>query len=165
MRKIFYLIVFLLTVLIAATVYTNPADLTLTFSDWTISMPFWLASASIFVILTIIFFISKIISLTSHIFAFLKQWLHHRRITKAQSKTTAAFIELAKGKWKKAESHAMQGAKYSGTPLINYLSAAKAANEQGKTERRDQYLQLAYEVAPKKYKDQQLLKLYDLTED
>jgi len=50
---------------------------------------------------------------------------------------------LAEGHWKKAEKLLVESAKHSELPLLNYLSAARAAQHQGFLDRRDHYLSLA----------------------
>jgi HemY protein len=79
----------------------------------------------------------------------LKNWLHIRREHKSYSKTQQGLAALIEGRYKKAERLLLAGIKLSIDPLINYLSAARAAHEQGAFERRDHYIQQAYEVAPK----------------
>src|SRR5690606_7204767 len=76
-------------------------------------------------------------------------WFHDlgdkRKHIKAREKTNQGLIELTEGHWERAERHLIQGAKYSEVPLLNYLSAAKAAQELGDEQRRDTYLALAHD--------------------
>ena len=55
---------------------------------------------------------------------------------------------MVEGRWKNAEDDLIKGAKYSETPLINYLCAARAAQRLGKIEHRDYYLRLAQAENP-----------------
>lgn len=70
------------------------------------------------------------------------QWLrsNHSRLT------TDGLIALAQGDWANAEKLLAKAARGNEVPLINYLTAAQAAHEQGKEDERDQYLRLAHET-------------------
>lgn len=59
--------------------------------------------------------------------------------------TTNGLIALAQGDWANAEKSLARAARGNDVPLINYLSAAQAAHEQGKADERDNYLRLAHE--------------------
>ena len=68
-----------------------------------------------------------------------------QRVDRAKRKMNEALIEMAEGNWARSEKLLSQGAKSSETPLLNYLNAARAAQQQGAHERRDNWLKLAYE--------------------
>ncbi len=63
----------------------------------------------------------------------------------ANRRTTNGLIALAQGDWANAEKQLAKAAKSNEVPLINYLTAAQAAHEQGKSDARDNYLRLAHE--------------------
>src|SRR5690606_34064204 len=56
---------------------------------------------------------------------------------------------LIEGRFRKAEKLLLAGVKRSIEPLMNYLAAAKAAQEQKEFARRDAYIRKAYVVEPK----------------
>ncbi|WP_323889026.1 heme biosynthesis HemY N-terminal domain-containing protein [Aeromonas veronii] len=76
-------------------------------------------------------------------------WYGSRRRRKANQQTVAATLAMAEGHYSQAEKLMIKGASNSDTPLLNYLSAAKAAQARGDDARRDQYLQKAQEEHPK----------------
>ncbi|UBH27885.1 heme biosynthesis HemY N-terminal domain-containing protein [Aeromonas enteropelogenes] len=76
-------------------------------------------------------------------------WYGSRRRRKANQQTVAATLAMAEGQYSQAEKLLIKGASNSDTPLLNYLSAAKAAQARGDDARRDQYLQKAQEENPK----------------
>ncbi|MFM5803697.1 heme biosynthesis HemY N-terminal domain-containing protein [Aeromonas veronii] len=76
-------------------------------------------------------------------------WYGSRRRRKANQQTVAATLAMAEGHYSQAEKLMIKGASNSDTPLLNYLSAAKAAQARGDDARRDQYLQKAQEANPK----------------
>lgn len=78
----------------------------------------------------------------------LKNWLRIRREHKSYSKTQHGLALLIEGRFKKAERLLLAGVNQSIEPLMNYLGAARAAQELEAVDRRDEYIKKAYEVAP-----------------
>lgn len=78
----------------------------------------------------------------------LKMWRHTQQANKARKTSLQGLINLSQGQWKKAERLLTRAVKNSDMPLLNYLSAAKAAQKQNSPERRDHYLALAYKSMP-----------------
>lgn len=70
------------------------------------------------------------------------------RSGRAGLKLTRGMIEVAEGNFAKGERLLARAAGTSDAPLFNYLQAARAAHLQGKDERRDEWLKLAYEHTP-----------------
>lgn len=78
----------------------------------------------------------------------LKHWRTSKQHKKARNTTLQGLVELSQGQWKKAERLLTRSVKNSDMPLLNYLSAAKAAQKQNAPERRDHYLALAHDSMP-----------------
>ncbi|MCE0558003.1 MULTISPECIES: heme biosynthesis HemY N-terminal domain-containing protein [unclassified Motilimonas] len=70
-------------------------------------------------------------------------WLRGRNVRKARKNTYAGMLALAEGDFKNAERLTANSATHSDTPLLNYLAAAEAAQEQGDNAKRDTYLKQA----------------------
>lgn len=70
------------------------------------------------------------------------------RSGRAGLKLTRGMIEIAEGNFARGEKLLARAASTSDAPLFNYLQAARAAHLQGKDERRDEWLKLAYEETP-----------------
>jgi len=70
------------------------------------------------------------------------------RAGRAGQKLTLGMIEVAEGNFARGEKLLARAASTSDAPLFNYLQAARAAHLQGKDDRRDEWLKLAYEQAP-----------------
>ena len=75
----------------------------------------------------------------------LRFWRAQKRGRRAQRNSTRGLIELAQGNWASAERALIRGIKGSEMPLLNYLSAARAAQKQDAPDRRDHYLAMAHE--------------------
>ncbi|MFM8332675.1 MAG: heme biosynthesis HemY N-terminal domain-containing protein [Candidatus Methylumidiphilus sp.] len=78
----------------------------------------------------------------------LKKRSHEQRSQRSQEALLAGLIESAEGNFESAEKHLIRHAANSGVPLINYLTAARAAQSRGAMEQRDEYLKLAQETMP-----------------
>lgn len=70
------------------------------------------------------------------------------RSGRAGVKLTRGMIEVAEGNFARGEKLLARAASTSDAPLFNYLQAARAAHLQGKDDRRDEWLKLAYEHTP-----------------
>lgn len=75
-------------------------------------------------------------------------WREKIQRRRARRTLTQGLVELAEGHWLQAEKLLIRYASVSDTPLINYLSAAQAAQRQGLDERRDAYIRLAHQHMP-----------------
>ena len=75
----------------------------------------------------------------------LRFWRTQKKGRRARRNSIRGLIELAQGNWATAERALVRGVKGSDMPLLNYLSAARAAQKQDAPERRDHYLSMAHE--------------------
>ena len=76
----------------------------------------------------------------------LSQWNKSQRQRRANQALTRGLITLEEGRWAEAERLLVRHASNSETPLLHYLAAARAAQKQGASDRRDNYLRLAHET-------------------
>ena len=70
------------------------------------------------------------------------------RSARSGQKMTRGMIEVAEGNFARGERMLARAASSSDSPLFNYLQAARAAHLQGRNERRDEWLKLAYREIP-----------------
>lgn len=76
------------------------------------------------------------------------QWRVKRLDRKALDFEQRGQMAYAEGHWKEAEKLFHKSAKLSENPLVDYLSAARAAQKLWRYEERDQYLALAHQALP-----------------
>lgn len=74
-----------------------------------------------------------------------RAWRARQRRRRARRDMDRGLIELAQGNWSQAERFLLRHARDSDIPLLNYLSAARAAQKQNAPQRRDDYLALAHQ--------------------
>ena len=120
----------------------------MTISGWTIQ-----TSATLFVIILFLGFLTSYVVIRSLVRFWqmprkIKVWRQHRNQRRAEKYLTQGLIHMTEGRWKKAEHDFCKAAPYSRAPHVNYLYAARAAQELRAVDRRDDYLRLAYHHNP-----------------
>jgi len=78
----------------------------------------------------------------------IREWRSQRRQKLSRQSLNQGLLELAQRNWKKAEKLLLKNVTDSESPLLNYLAAASAAQEQGEDKRRDDFLSLAHDSMP-----------------
>lgn len=78
----------------------------------------------------------------------LRAWSQTRRSRAARDQTVKGLLLLAEARWSEAIKLLEAAAPRVQAPLINYLSAARAASEMGDLRRRDELLRAAHESTP-----------------
>ncbi len=99
------------------------------------------ASIVINIVLKIIFFILRI----GH---YLKKKADKRKVEKSRILLNKGLIDLTEGRFSLAKTKLTQLIDYAENPLINYLTAARAAHQLGEYDQRDEFLKQAYETNP-----------------
>lgn len=150
-RFLFLLLVLIVSVFVGFKIAEDPGYALFAYQHWTVEMPLWFAILSFVLIVFLLSLISQFFSGIDTTWSRWRNWLWMRRKHKAYSKTNRGLIELIEAHWKVAENYLMEGVDQSDAPLINFLAAAKAAQEQGAYDRRDAYLRKAYDLSPQSH--------------
>ncbi|WP_139559649.1 heme biosynthesis HemY N-terminal domain-containing protein [Methylotetracoccus oryzae] len=115
----------------------------------------WALETSLFVVATALFFAFialyaciRLVIQTLRLPTILRRRTGEKRTRRSNQALISGLIETAEGNWEKAERNLIRHAADSGLPLINYLTAARAAHSRGAIEQRDEYLKLAHENVP-----------------
>ena len=148
MKFVGYLLLFAVAAYSGLLLRDAPGDLLLVWQDWSIALPMWLAITGL---LSAMLCILTSMRLLYALFSSIdngKRYFRRAKIKTARQYTTQALLQLAEGQWQSAEKNASKGALFSELPFLNYVSAAKAAQEQQAWDRRDHYLALAAEHVP-----------------
>ncbi|MBA3581511.1 MAG: tetratricopeptide repeat protein [Gammaproteobacteria bacterium] len=99
-----------------------------------------------------LFFISYfLIRLSLKLWRAPREWRRHNRrrhTEKARRFLVKGLIALSEGDWATSERLLLRNVQSSETPLLNYLLAARAAQQQNADSRRDMYLQKASTITP-----------------
>ena len=102
------------------------------------------ALCALFAVLVLI----KLWELIKNLFIHFGSRRKQRLTEKAHTSLTQGFIEYAEGRFEHSEKILLQHVKYSDNRLLVYLTAARAAQQLGAHERRDEYLRKAHLEAP-----------------
>ncbi len=145
MKVLFYILACLVIAVLAGILLgEDPAQVALSVPGYSIqtSMSFFvvLCLALFAVFYFILRFIFGVLDLPKNYW----RWKKARSHAKSEHFLSHGYLALAQGNWHVAEKFLTKGAKYSKLPLINYIGAARAAQQQGAIERRDSYLRLAH---------------------
>ncbi len=128
---------------------SNDGYMVFSFGDYTVQTSF-----NFFIISLILLCISFYI-LTRLIFKFASAGKDYQKYKQRKDSINNAeylssgMTALIEGNWRKAESLLSKGAKYSKNPTLNYLGAARAAQQMGELDLRDHYLSLAHDLHDK----------------
>jgi len=141
MRKLlYYFIVLLIAVWGGLKIAADPGYLLVAYQKVTVEMPLWLAVLGILGLFFALYFLLRMISNILSLGAKIRAWSRTRRVRRAWQRTHRGLIALSAGDYKLAEKELVRAAPYTDTPIINYLGAARAAQSQQSTTRRDEYL-------------------------
>lgn len=138
----------LLTVGAALVAYNDPGYILIGYGKWTIETTLTLFIVASLGTFLAFYYAIRIIKNTWQFPARLRLWNKQRHSTRSIKVLSKGLIALAEGRWREAERHLIRYAADSAMPMVNYLGAARAAQEQDASDRRDNYLQLAHESTP-----------------
>lgn len=146
-------LILLLIVLLASTsasllIKDDPGYVVLSYGAWTAETSLAFLIASVLAGYFIAYVCLRLFLLIWRLPRFIRKQHALQKTNRARLGLNKGLIELAEGRWQAAEKLLSKHAPHSDNPLINYLSAARAAQHLGAHERRDEYLRLAHENTP-----------------
>lgn len=115
---------------------------------WVLETSLYVTVVTLAAAFLLFYFLIRLAARTLRLPQALKQRGSAQRSKRSQDALIAGLLETAEGNWEKAERNLIRHAADSGIPLINYLTAARAAHSRGAHEQRDEYLKLAHESMP-----------------
>lgn len=133
---------------IALALSGGPGYIQIIYRDWTME-----TSLAVFVTLMVLVFAAcyGVLRLWGAARRFPKRWRalqEQRQLNKARHALTHGLIKLSEGAWSEAEQLLTKYAEHSDAPILNYLAAARAAQELRSESQRDAYLSLAHQSKP-----------------
>lgn len=154
-RKIvFSLAAFLLLTGLLTSVYRhlvasgNAGYVIIGLGDWVIETSLYFVVIVLITLFLCLYFSIRFLTGAAKLPSSLKQRDSEQRGKRSLEALVAGLIETAEGKWEKAERNLIRHAADSKLPLINYLTAARAAHARGAHEQREDYLKLAEDNTP-----------------
>lgn len=143
------IIALLASVAIALFGKDDPGYIMINYGNWTMEASLVLVLSVGIVSYIILYYATKLLGGTLKSPFRMMAWGGKRKEKKARIASAQGMIELSEGNWAKAEQLLAQNAQAGEMPVLNFLGAARAAQQLGAKERRDHYLKMARDLAPR----------------
>lgn len=108
----------------------------------------WAALAALVVFVLALLLLRYLVGLVLTSSGVVNPWSRRNRRRRVRIAIEQGQLDLAEGRWASAQRHLHRAAEAERQPLLYYLGAARAANEQGRTEDSDNLLERALERQP-----------------
>lgn len=128
--------------------YDDPGYVLIGFGHWSLETSLVVFAAASILIFFLFYFIFRLLGWLVRLPGKMKSRSQNIKFNRSQEALIAGLVESAEGNFESAEKVLIKHASNSGSPLIHYLTAAKAAQSRGAFEKRDEYLDLANKAAP-----------------
>ena len=150
MKKLALLIITIfVSILIALMIKQDQGYILIAYRGVAIELSLWTGVIFLLLSFLIIVQLFKILKFIFLLPQKTKRYFQERRRHRLYAKTSLGLLRLAEGNFKQALNLLWYSAKGQKKPLINFLTAARAAQELGDIEKRDECLRLAFECSPK----------------
>ncbi|TAL58815.1 MAG: protoporphyrinogen oxidase [Legionella sp.] len=146
--------IFIAFLLLLAAVYLgvqlnyDPGYVLISINHWTVETTVWFAVFAIIFLFLLAHLFLQLCHKIARTPGKINRWHARRLAQKAQATTRKGLIEYSEGYWQKAKNHLIQALPNTDTPLLNYLTAARAAQKMGDSQLRDHYLREAQQSMP-----------------
>ena len=149
MIRIFCIVlVFLGSILLGIQLSLDPGYVLINVQHWTIETTLWLALFVLILLFMLLYTSLQLINKLSQTPSAIRQWHDRRLAHQAQVITRQGLIEYSEGYWQKAKNNLIKALPNTDTPLLNYLTAARAAQKMGDSQLRDHFLREAQQSMP-----------------
>lgn len=118
----------------------------LQYGNWSLETSLIVFSVALLMVVAALYMLLRSLVVVKKSPAKLSDWKARQKHRKASRALTRGLITLEEGRWAEAERILVRHAGNSETPLLHYLAAARSAQKQGASDRRDNYLRLAHET-------------------
>lgn len=108
----------------------------------------WTTLLALLVLVLVAFVVYLLISVVVSSGRVVNPWSGRNRNRRVQTSIEKGQLDLAEGRWASAQKHLQHAAENERQPLLYYLGAARAANEQGRYEESDNLLERALARQP-----------------
>jgi len=143
-----FIVALIIAIGLAYQVHIDPGYALLRHGTWSIETSVAVLIFAILVAFIALAFLFKILLGIKRTPRKLSKWNKHRVQRRSIRELNKGLLDSAEGNWKRSEKLLTKHVKHSETPLLNYLSAAHAAQSQGAYDRRDEYLLKAGDALP-----------------
>lgn len=146
-----YLIIFVLIVMAALAglaISRHAGYVLIAYDSFRYESSLWAALGVLLVLGLLVWLVRGLLLLLTTSGGVVNPWSRRNRSRRVQIAIEQGQMDLAEGRWASAQRHLHRAAEADGQPLLYYLGAARAANEQGRYEESDNLLERALERQP-----------------
>ena len=126
----------------------DPGYVLLTYDDMSLETSLWFALLALVVGYFVLRFVFGLIGRIARGGAGIAAWQQSRRARVAQARTTRGLLLVGEGDWAGGRKALLADAQDLETPWVNYVGAARAANELGDARDRDALIEKAVAATP-----------------
>ncbi len=141
-------LILLASVFVGASLQHHANYIFISFGSWRIETTLWVAIPALLIFSCCLHGLLLLLRQIRRTPSVWHQWRVQRRMERAQTETRKGLIEFSEGHWQTAKKHLINALPDAETPLLNYLTAARAAQELGDNTLRDDYLRQAHQSTP-----------------
>lgn len=143
------LVAIILAVAIGVTsLYQGPGYVVFSYAEYTVETSFIFMLGFMAVAFFLFYYLLRIASRVIHMPSYMNRRHSARQSERAQNALVKGLIEMSEGRFEQAEKILLKHVSLTDTSLLNYLMAARSAQQLGAYDRRDEYLRLAHESMP-----------------
>ncbi len=139
------LVVIVLAGYLGTLIARDPGYVLITYQDYSLQTSLWVMLGLIAAFSAGVYFLLRLWRLFMRSGSMVQGWRADRAETRANKLSQKGFTLLAEGEFDRARKFLDSGTKGDSSDGINYLAAARAANDAGDNESRETYLRLAEE--------------------
>ncbi|HBI21002.1 MAG TPA: protoporphyrinogen oxidase [Legionella sp.] len=147
-RSILICALLLASVWLGVQLHLDPGYVLIAVHHWTIESTLTVAILGLSLFFLMLHGLLLLLHWMAHIPQSWTRWRALRRAHHAQENTRQGLIEFSEGHWLRARNHLINALPDTDRPLLNYLTAARAAQEMGDSKLRDDYLREAQQSMP-----------------
>ncbi|KPX04871.1 heme biosynthesis protein HemY [Pseudomonas syringae] len=149
--KRFYVLLFIAiaaAALIGVAIAEHSGYVLIAYQNFRYESSLWATLALLVAVLLVIALLRLVITLLTTSGRVVNPWSRRNRRRRVQLAIEHGQMDLAEGRWASAQRHLQRAAEADAHPLLYYIGAARAANEQGRYEDCDALLERALERQP-----------------
>jgi HemY protein len=146
-----YLIVFVVIVvaaLVGLAISEHAGYVLISYDSFRYESSLWAMLVLLVAVWFVVWLIRALLGLVMTSGGVVNPWSNRNRSRRVQTAIEQGQLDLAEGRWASAQRHLHRAAEAERQPLLYYLGAARAANEQGRYEDSDTLLERALERQP-----------------
>lgn len=148
LRAVLIFALLLASVWLGVQLHFDPGYVLIAIHHWTIESTLIVAILGLSLFFLMLHGLLLLLHWIAHTPQSFRDWRALRRSHHAQENTRQGLIEFSEGHWMRAKNYLINALPDTDTPLLNYLTAARAAQEMGDSKLRDDYLREAQQSMP-----------------